>query len=125
MHAGKNETFKSVFTKYPRALTLSKDPEITFDRTVKISTAYDGYYYPMKAFNIFEVAVLLEERTLYGPGLLSYNAQYELRPNGFSLHRVAWLTPAEVGTGGTMSLPFSSYVADGTSVLLLVQPYDE
>lgn len=123
--AGKNETFKSVFTKYPRALTLSKDPEITFNRTVKSSTAYDGYYYPMKAFNIFEVAVPLDAGTLYGPGLLSYNVQYELRPNGFSLHRVAWLTPDEVGTGGTMSLPFSSYVADGTSVLLLVQPYDE
>lgn len=121
--AGKNETFKSVFTKYPRALTLSKDPELTFNRTVKSSTAYDGYYYPMEAFNIFEVP-LDAERTLYGPGLLSYDAQYELRPNGFTLHYVTYLSAEKVGQGGVLSIPFSSYVADGTSVILMVQPYE-
>lgn len=117
---GYSETFDSVFKKYARALVFDNPNEPTLNQLVKLKNAYNDYYYPMKAIDIFNVEWdLSETEKRKGPGLLYADSQgnVELRPYGFTLHAIGYTESSSV-----INLQFSRPYSQDEKVYIMIQP---
>ena len=116
---GKNETFDSVFKKYVQALVLSNPPTIV--NAPSFNHKVQGIGGVMKAIDLFEGSIVDKHGKEYSlcPRLLGVdaNSRVDLRPYGFSLHKIGYTDSA-----GTISLTFSSQVNDSERVYVLIQP---
>ncbi len=114
---GKNETFELVFEKYVQALVLD-NPSTTVP---SFNKSVDGINGKMKAIDIFNVKTedeLGREHSVR-PILLKPDAnnRVDLRPYGFTLHKVG-----NTNSAGSLVLTFSSPVNSSEKVYLLIQP---
>lgn len=114
---GKNETFESVFKKYVQALVLD-NPSTTVP---SFNKSVDGINGKMKAIDIFNVKTVdeLGREQSFRPILLKTdaNSRVDLRPYGFTLHKVG-----NTNSAGSFPLTFSSPVNSSEKVYLLIQP---
>ncbi len=116
---GKNESFESVFKKYPQALVLDNPPKgVTAPSLNKSVQGIDGM---MPAIDLFNKVASDGKGNTYSfkPTLLSANAsnRVNLRPYGFTLHGVGYTESAS-----TINLTFSSPVNEHEKLYILVQP---
>ena len=113
--------FDTVFQKYVRALVFDNPNEAyTLNQRVKLKNAYNAYYYPMKAIDIFNVEWALEETgKVKGPGLLYADSQgnVELRPYGFTLHAIGYTQDEAY-----INLEFSRSYSTKEKDYLMIQP---
>ena len=115
---GKNESFETVFKKYPQALLLDNAPAgvPSFNKSVQ---GIGGGMMP--ALNLFTMVVQdeLENTYSFKPGLMNTtaNARVNLRPYGFTLHGIGTTNSA-----GTVNITFSSPVSTNEKIYILVQP---
>lgn len=115
---GKNESFETVFKKYPQALVLDNAPKgaPSFNKSVQ---GIGGDMMP--ALNLFTMEVQDDRGNIYSfkPTLLPPNAgnRVDLRPYGFTLHEVI-----STDSAGTVNITFSSPVSENEKVYILVQP---
>ena len=121
---GKNESFETVFKKYPQALLLDNAPTgvPSFYKSVEgIGTDSSGKAHIMPAINIFTMGVQDELGNTYSfkPGLMNTtaNARVNLRPYGFTLHSIG-----ATASAGTVNITFSSPVSTNEKIYILVQP---
>lgn len=115
---GKNESFETVFKKYPQALVLDNAPEgaPSFNKSVQ---GIGGGMMP--ALNLFTMVAQDDRGNTYSfkPTLLPPNAgnRVDLHPYGFTLNYVG-NTPS----AGKVNITFSSPVSENEKIYLLVQP---
>ena len=115
---GKNESFETVFKKYPQALVLDNAPEgaPSFNKSVQ---GIGGDMMP--ALDLFTMVAQDGGGNIYSfkPTLLPPNAgnRVDLRPYGFTLHEVI-----STDSAGTVNITFSSPVSENEKIYLLVQP---
>lgn len=115
---GKNESFETVFKKYPQALLLDNAPAgvPSFNKSVE---GIGGGMMP--ALNLFTMVVQDELGNTYSfkPGLMNTtaNARVNLRPYGFTLHSIGTTNSA-----GMVNITFSSPVSTNEKIYILVQP---
>lgn len=115
---GKNESFETVFKKYPQALLLDNAPTgvPSFNKSVQ---GIGGGMMP--ALNLFTMVVQDELGNTYSfkPGLMNTtaNARVNLRPYGFTLHSVV-----STASAGMVNITFSSPVSTNEKIYILVQP---
>ena len=115
---GKNESFETVFKKYPQALVLDNAPKgaPSFNKSVQ---GIGGGMMP--ALNLFTMVAQDDRGNTYSfkPTLLPTNAgnRVNLRPYGFTLHEVI-----STDSAGTVNISFSSPVSENEKVYILVQP---
>ena len=115
---GKNESFETVFKKYPQALVLDNAPKgaPSFNKSV------NGIGGIMPKIDLFNLVVSDGDGKKYGikpPTLLPIKSsgRVNLRPYGFTLHSVG-----STNSAGTIDITFSSPVNDNEKIYLLVQP---
>lgn len=115
---GKNESFETVFKKYPQALLLDNAPAgvPSFNKSVQ---GIGGGMMPK--INLFTMVVQDDKGKTYSfkPGLMNTtaNARVNLRPHGFTLHSIGATKSA-----GTVNITFSSPVSTNEKIYILVQP---
>ena len=115
---GKNESFETVFKKYPQALLLDNAPTgvPSFNKSVQ---GIGGGMMPK--INLFTMVVQDELGNTYSfkPGLMNTtaNARVNLRPYGFTLHSVV-----STASAGMVNITFSSPVSTNEKIYILVQP---
>lgn len=115
---GKDESFETVFKKYPQALVLDNAPEgaPSFNKSVQ---GIGGDMMP--ALNLFTMVAQDDRGNTYSfkPTLLPANAgnRVDLRPYGFTLHEVI-----STDSAGKVNITFSSPVSENEKIYLLVQP---
>ena len=120
---GKNESFETVFKKYPQALVLDNAPKgaPSFNKSVQgIGTNSEGQNCVMRNLPLFEMSATINgTEHPFRPTLLPTNAsnRVNLRPYGFTLHSVGFTDSA-----GTVNITFSSPVSENEKVYILVQP---
>lgn len=120
---GKNESFETVFKKYPQALLLDNAPKgaPSFNKSVQgIGTNSKGQNCVMMKLPLFEMSATINgQEHLFRPTLLPTNAgsRVDLRPYGFTLHEVI-----STDSAGTVNITFSSPVSENEKVYILVQP---
>lgn len=125
---GYNETFDSVFKKYAQALVLDNPncgADVTLNKSAQWTSGYNGYTYPMKAIDIFNVNYEYEDKLgnlqkeKVAPYLLPADSsgQFDLRPYGFTLHSVGYTE-----NQGTVVMEFSRPYTTSEKVYILVQP---
>ena len=115
---GKNESFETVFKKYPQALVLDNAPigAPSFNKSVQGI----GTNCVMRNLPLLEMFVTINGETyFFRPRLLPTDAgsRVELRPYGFTLHSVGYTDSA-----GTVNITFSSPLSENEKVYILVQP---
>lgn len=121
----KNESFETVFRKYPQALVLDNPPKgvtvPSFNKSVPgIGKDKSGTDCKMPAIDLFNDYFMIEEQSYsIKPGLMysGSNNRVNLRPYGFTLHSVGYTDSA-----GTVNITFSSPVNENEKIYLLVQP---
>ncbi|MCI6664145.1 MAG: hypothetical protein MSL09_08020, partial [Spirochaetia bacterium] len=123
---GKDESFETVFKKYPQALVLDNAPKgvtvPSFNKSVPgIGEDDSGTDYNMPALDLFTMVAQDDRGNTYSfrPTLLPPNAgnRVDLRPYGFTLHEVI-----STDSAGTVNITFSSPVSENEKIYLLVQP---
>ena len=116
---GKNESFETVFKKYPQALVLDNPP--TGVTVPSFNKSVNGIGGMMSALDLFTMVAKDDRGNTYSfkPILLLTNARnrVNLRPYGFTLHSVV-----STNSAGTVNITFSSPVNDNEKIYLLVQP---
>ena len=115
---GKNESFETVFKKYPQALLLDNAPTGVPSFNKSVQGIGGGM---MSALNLFTMVVQDDKGKTYSfkPSLMNTtaNARVNLRPYGFTLHSVV-----STASAGTVNITFSSPVSTNEKIYLLVQP---
>lgn len=121
----KDESFETVFRKYPQALVLDNPPKgetvPSFNKSVPgIGKDKSGTDCKMPAIDLFNDYFMIEEQSYsIKPGLMysGSNNRVNLRPYGFTLHGVGYTESAS-----TIQLNFSSPVNEHEKLYILVQP---
>lgn len=113
---GKNESFETVFKKYPQALLLDNAPTGVPSFNKSVQGIGGGM---MSALNLFTMVVQDDKGNTYSfkPSLMNANARVNLRPYGFTLHSVV-----STASAGTVNITFSSPVSTNEKIYILVQP---
>ena len=113
---GKNESFETVFKKYPQALLLDNAPAgvPSFNKSVQ---GIGGGMMPK--INLFEPLIVNGQPCSIRPGLMYTDAdkRVNLCPYGFTLHSIGATKSA-----GTVNITFSSPVSTNEKIYILVQP---
>lgn len=115
---GKNESFETVFKKYPQALVLDNAPKgaPSFNKSVQ---GIGGGMMP--ALDLFTMVAKDDRGNTYSfkPILLptKSSSRVDLRPYGFTLHGIG-----ATDSAGTVNISFSSPVSENEKVYILVQP---
>ena len=113
---GKNESFETVFKKYPQALLLDNAPKgaPSFNKSVQ---GIGGGMMPK--INLFAPLIVNGQPCSIRPGLMytDGNKRVDLRPYGFTLHGIG-----ATDSAGTVNITFSSPVSENEKVYILVQP---
>ena len=113
----KNESFETVFKKYPQALLLDNAP----DGVPSFNKSVQGIGGMMPALNLFTMVAQDDKGNTYSfePILLPTDAsnRVNLRPYGFTLHSIGATKSA-----GTVNITFSSPVSTNEKIYILVQP---
>ncbi|MEE0133867.1 MAG: hypothetical protein U0I22_08745 [Treponema sp.] len=113
---GKNESFETVFKKYPQALLLDNAPAgvPSFNKSVQ---GIGGGMMPK--INLFESLIVNGQPCSIRPGLMYTDAdkRVALRPYGFTLHSIG-----ATASAGTVNITFSSPVSTNEKIYILVQP---
>ena len=115
---GKNESFETVFKKYPQALLLDNAPTGVPSFNKSVQGIGGGM---MSALNLFTMVVQDDKGNTYSfkPSLMNTtaNARVNLRPYGFTLHSVV-----STASAGMVNITFSSPVSTNEKIYILVQP---
>ena len=112
------ENFESVFENYVQALVLDNPPAVA--NAPSFYKSVSGIGGNMKAIDLFDGSIDFGDGTKYPlrPQLLSSEAnnRVDLRPYGFSLHKIG-----STNSEGIIPLTFSSQVNDSERVYILIQ----
>lgn len=115
------EDFNSVFRRYPQALVLDNAPEAPsfYKEALGIGQDEAGKDYVMKAIPLLTYFDEDVNQHVFKPILLKPDDEnrVDLRPYGFTLHRVGATDSAK-----TVNITFSSPVSENEKVYILVQP---
>ncbi len=113
---GKNESFETVFKKYPQALVLDNAPKEAPSFNKSVQGIGGGM---MPKINLFESLIVNGQPCSIRPGLMytDGNKRVDLRPYGFTLHGIG-----ATDSAGTVNISFSSPVSENEKVYILVQP---
>lgn len=115
---GKNESFETVFRKYPQALVLDNAPNgvPSFNKSVP-GIGKNMIAIPLLTWSITDAtgAPMLPLKPIFLPHDESHRV--DLRPYGFTLHFVG-----NTDSAGTVNVTFSSPVSENEKVYILVQP---
>lgn len=115
---GKNESFETVFRKYPQALVLDNAPNgvPSFNKSVP-GIGKNMIAIPLLTWSITDDTG--DPMLPLKPTLLptKSSSRVDLRPYGFTLHEVI-----STDSAGTVNITFSSPVSENEKVYILVQP---